>query len=61
MAKKKGMRQTNGTLFQAAQPTQRSEKSRQRRLENKVEGTAGNVEIGKVRAYEPERRGMYLL
>lgn len=55
------MRQTNGTLFQAAQPTQRSEKSRQRRLEKKVEGTAANIEIGKVRAYEPERRGMYLM
>lgn len=55
------MHQTNGTLFQAAQPTQRSEKSRQRRLEKKVEETAANIEIGKVRAYEPERRGMYLM
>lgn len=31
-------------------PHKRSEKSRQRKLEKKVEETAGNIEIGKVRA-----------
>lgn len=61
MAKRKGMRQTNVTLFQAAQPTKRSEKSRQRRLEKKVEGTVGDIEIWMVRAYEPKTRGMYLM
>ena len=51
LAKRKHICQTNETLFQLVAHIRGLKKSRPRKLVRKMEGTAGNIELGKVRAY----------